>query len=178
MKKLAIIAAAAAMAMPLQANAIGIYAGVSGGQGNAYFSGNNFSNTNFSELGVHAGAKVMFARAEIEYARMFGSDIAAGLGMINFYGEPFPFIPFLSPYFGAGFGRVFDAKVDDVKLSGNNAAQAMLGTGLSFPGFPVRFDAELRSIFTGKLKPKDSSLDIDGANMITLGVRIKASYVF
>ncbi|MDR0449555.1 MAG: porin family protein [Rickettsiales bacterium] len=179
MKKLSAFMLAAAISVPFASASAGVvdpYAGISVAGANAYFSG-GLDNSPYTALGVQAGIKVPFVRGELEYNRMFHKDLSMGLGAVNLYLEPFPFIPVVSPYVGIGFGRVFDAKVDGVTLNSVGLFQSMLGLGVSIPKFPVRFDAELRGIFAGDMNPKTDTFD-KTAVMGAFELRLKASYVF
>ncbi|MDR0319733.1 MAG: hypothetical protein LBH81_03270 [Rickettsiales bacterium] len=178
MKKLMAIALVGALSAPLSARAvIDPYLGMSVGQGNAHFTGGLDGNS-YTSLGAQAGIKFPFVRGEVEYNRLFQGDISAGVGFINFYLEPFMFIPVISPYIGGGVGRLFDAKIGDAKLNSNSAFQGMLGTGITFPGFPMRFDAELRGAFTGNLTPNDSEVVTKSVYMGLFEIRVKGAYVF
>jgi hypothetical protein len=177
-RRLTALAFAAALMAPVSTSAmLTPYMGASYGIGDAYFN-KGLKDHDYNSLGVQAGIGIPFVRAEVEYARMFDSDVALGVGAVNFYLEPFLFIPVIKPYAGLGFGRVFDAKVEGVKFRGGNLFQGMIGTGLSIPSIPVRLDAEVRTILAGTKSPKNDPTYTEGFTMFTVGLHFKASYTF
>lgn len=177
--KLAIfgVVAAAAFANPASA-IIDPYFGASIGTGSAFSTSSSGDGIDINSVGVQVGVDVPFVRAEAEYNYVVGDDFSANLGMINIYLEPMlPVLPILSPYLGVGAGRMFDTEISDLKFSDTSAYQVMLGTGLSLPEFPIRFDVEGRFVGTGKIKPNAFPED-KGENMGIFDIRIKANYMF
>ncbi|MDR2685407.1 MAG: hypothetical protein LBB23_01385 [Rickettsiales bacterium] len=171
MKKLAIIAAVAAMSAPVAANAlITPYAGVNVGLAGSAFFNKSISSIDTNSFGAQVGIGFPFIRGELEYNYVIGDDTAANLGFINVYLEPMPFLPIFTPYVGGGVGQAFGVKINDVKFGSAAAYQAMVGTGVSIKGFPIKFDGELRVMGTQRLE--------SDVRMGMFDVRVKASYKF
>lgn len=133
----------------IASSAFDLYAGVSVGVGAQTLFGDGRNETNTSQsFGAMFGLDIPLFRAELEYTYLGESNSHANLGFVNAYFK-MPSTA-IRPYFGLGFGIMFDGKEDvryNQEFNTKPAYQGMLGVTIDVPKLPFKFDIEGHAIY-------------------------------
>lgn len=153
-----------------------LYAGATIGAGAETLLVHHKNETNAAQsFGGMLGIDLPLFRFEAEYNYLREkTDLHAQLALVNAYFK----IPatLIKPYFGLGFGLVFDGENDkqNVDFDTTTAYQATLGLTFAPAALPFKFDIEGRTIYMPDVyKVGDSEPDI-----LHYEARVKIRYIF